>query len=90
MQKSADTHSVFQNFLTEGYSSPASDMWALGVIFYTILTGSFPFHYALFDDQPGIFQMRLVARSDGVCVDFHCSCEVVDQGGAGSDMKFSL
>jgi serine/threonine protein kinase len=36
-----------------GYSSPASDMWALGVIFYTILTGSFPFHYALFDDQPG-------------------------------------
>ena len=28
-------------------------MWAIGVIFYTILTGSFPFHCALFDDQPG-------------------------------------
>jgi len=36
-----------------GYSSPQSDMWAVGVILYTILTGSFPFHYALFDDQPG-------------------------------------
>lgn len=33
-----------------GYSTPVSDMWAIGVIFYTILTGSFPFHCALFDD----------------------------------------
>jgi len=36
-----------------GYSTAVSDMWAIGVIFYTILTGSFPFHCALFDDQPG-------------------------------------
>ncbi|CAD7963740.1 unnamed protein product [Amoebophrya sp. A120] len=36
-----------------GYSTPTSDMWAIGVIFFTILTGSFPFHSALFDDQPG-------------------------------------
>lgn len=36
-----------------GYSTPSSDVWAVGVIMYTILTGCFPFHYALFDDQPG-------------------------------------
>lgn len=36
-----------------GYAGPAADMWAIGVILYIILTGSFPFHYAIFDDQPG-------------------------------------
>ncbi|CAD7975840.1 unnamed protein product [Amoebophrya sp. A25] len=36
-----------------GYAVPASDMWAIGVICYTTLTGSFPFHQALFNDQPG-------------------------------------
>lgn len=36
-----------------GQSSPASDMWALGVCLYVIVTGTFPFHAALFDDQPG-------------------------------------
>lgn len=36
-----------------GQSSPASDMWALGVCIYVIITGTFPFHCALFDDQPG-------------------------------------
>lgn len=36
-----------------GNSTPGSDMWSIGVIFFTILTGQFPFHYALFDDQPG-------------------------------------
>ncbi|CAD7963267.1 unnamed protein product [Amoebophrya sp. A25] len=36
-----------------GYATPTADMWAIGVIFFTILTGSFPFHCALFDDQPG-------------------------------------
>lgn len=46
-----------------GCSTPASDMWAVGVIFYTILTGTFPFHYALFDDQPG--ENYVGARSDG-------------------------
>merc|ERR1712194_435542 len=36
-----------------GYSTPQSDLWALGVIFYTLFTGTFPFHSSLFDDLPG-------------------------------------
>ena len=34
---------------TTGLSSPASDLWALGVCLYVIITGTFPFHAALFD-----------------------------------------
>ncbi|CAD7944786.1 unnamed protein product [Amoebophrya sp. A120] len=36
-----------------GYPCPASDMWAMGVICYTMLTGCFPFHQGLFNDRPG-------------------------------------
>jgi serine/threonine protein kinase len=36
-----------------GRSSPASDMWALGTTCFTLITGRFPFHAALFDDKPG-------------------------------------
>lgn len=36
-----------------GLSSPGSDVWALGVCLYVLMTGTFPFHAALFDDQPG-------------------------------------
>lgn len=36
-----------------GRYSPFSDIFALGVIAYRMLTGSFPFHSELFDDKPG-------------------------------------
>lgn len=36
-----------------GFAGPAADMWAVGVILYVFLTGSFPFHYKLFDDEVG-------------------------------------
>lgn len=36
-----------------GFACPASDMWAIGVICYTMLTGCFPFHQGLFNDRPG-------------------------------------
>lgn len=36
-----------------GLPGPPCDMWAFGVILYTMLTGTFPFHYALFDDEKG-------------------------------------
>ncbi|CAE7885348.1 CRK6, partial [Symbiodinium microadriaticum] len=37
----------------EGKYSPASDIFAVGVIAYKILTGSFPYNGRLFDDKPG-------------------------------------
>jgi serine/threonine protein kinase len=36
-----------------GFAAPPADMWALGVILYVFLTGTFPFHYKLFDDEVG-------------------------------------
>jgi len=35
----------------DGYPCPASDMWALGSLMYTTLTGTFPFHHGIFDDE---------------------------------------
>merc|ERR1719422_261786 len=37
----------------EGHYSPASDVFAVGVIAYRLLTGSFPFDENIFDDKPG-------------------------------------
>lgn len=40
----------------EGYAgkyTPLSDMFAVGVIAYKLLTSRFPFHDSLFDDEPG-------------------------------------
>jgi len=37
----------------EGRYSPASDIFAVGVIAYKLLTGVFPFRCAIFDDEPG-------------------------------------
>jgi len=37
----------------EGKYSPASDIFAVGVIAYKMLTGSFPYNGRLFDDKPG-------------------------------------
>ena len=45
-----------QYIAPEAYSgnvSPAGDMWALGVIVFVFMTGSFPFHSKLFDDAAG-------------------------------------
>lgn len=36
-----------------GKYSPASDIFAVGVVLYRVLTGRFPFNPALFDDAPG-------------------------------------
>jgi len=36
-----------------GWYSPASDIFAIGVIAYRLLTGGFPFHDDLFDDEEG-------------------------------------
>lgn len=37
----------------EGLYSPQSDIFAVGVIAYKIMTGTFPFNGRLFDDKPG-------------------------------------
>jgi len=37
----------------EGNYSPASDVFAVGVIAYRLLTGKFPFKADMFDDKPG-------------------------------------
>jgi len=37
----------------EGSYSPASDIFAVGVLAYKLLSGSFPFSHAIFDDRPG-------------------------------------
>jgi len=37
----------------EGNYSPASDIFAVGVLAYMLLSGSFPFPHAIFDDKPG-------------------------------------
>jgi serine/threonine protein kinase len=37
----------------EGSYSPASDIFAVGVLTYKLLSGSFPFSQAIFDDRPG-------------------------------------
>lgn len=36
-----------------GYYSPASDVFAVGVVLYKLLTGNFPYHDEIFDDGPG-------------------------------------
>lgn len=54
--KAADVLGTDQYIAPEAYEgrySPASDMFAVGVIGYRLLTGSFPFRGAIFDDQPG-------------------------------------
>lgn len=37
----------------QGIYSPASDMFAIGVLAYRLLSGSFPFDNSIFDDEPG-------------------------------------
>jgi len=37
----------------DGRYSPASDIFAVGVLTYKLLSGSFPFPQAMFDDAPG-------------------------------------
>lgn len=56
-----------------GRSSFSSDLWAVGIMCYILVTGCFPFHPALFDDQAGenyfghpkmaaIYQRLILAR----------------------------
>jgi len=55
-QKSKCVLGTDQYISQEAYAgrySPASDMFAVGVIAYKILTGTFPFSPALFDDEVG-------------------------------------
>jgi len=54
--KAVDVLGTDQYIAPEAYDgrySPASDMFAVGVIGYRLLTGSFPFRSTIFDDQPG-------------------------------------
>jgi len=37
----------------EGSYSPASDIFAIGVLAYKLLSGSFPFPWSIFNDRPG-------------------------------------
>ena len=36
-----------------GYYSPWSDVFAIGVMLYKLITGSFPYNETIFDDEPG-------------------------------------
>uniref|UniRef100_A0A7S4PWY8 Protein kinase domain-containing protein n=1 Tax=Alexandrium monilatum TaxID=311494 RepID=A0A7S4PWY8_9DINO len=54
--KAADVLGTDQYIAPEAYEgrySPASDIFAVGVIGYRLLTGNFPFRAHIFDDQPG-------------------------------------
>jgi len=54
--KASDVLGTDQYIAPEAYDgrySPASDMFAVGVIAYKLLTGQFPFRGAIFDDKPG-------------------------------------
>merc|ERR1711879_139489 len=54
--KAVDVLGTDQYIAPEAYDgrySPASDMFAVGVIAYKLLTGVFPFRGGIFDDKPG-------------------------------------
>lgn len=54
--KAVDVLGTDQYIAPEAYDgrySPGSDIFAVGVIVYRLLTGKFPFRRAIFNDQPG-------------------------------------
>lgn len=53
-----------------GWYSPASDMFAVGVLAYNLLTGQYPFDATLFDDKPGenvVGNPKMEAIRDRLC-----------------------